>query len=271
MNLKLHLLSIKKVFRGILIFSIMIILATSWTWADEIQKDTRDPKVILDDYFSHDLDSRGPVIINFNIEQIRSNEARNAQVKVYYHDIHNRMITFIKPDNLKSTLYLANHFNTWLFMGNMQSPLRISSQQRLFGDAGISEVARIDFVNDYNIDKMSEDDKFITFEISAISKQEPYQKATLIFRKHGLSPDVAVRVRVIIYSNNGLPMKEVKYFDLFELDGFHISNFEIRNLLVKSDSLTKVSFVNIIVHDMPLEAFSPLQIRKFHLLINDNT
>lgn len=259
MDFKFTSAPVKRGRPGVLLVIFFTTLFASLTWAES-------PKDILYEYYRHDLETNGPIIIDFKLS---SNKYTEALAKVYYYDIHNRMITFSKPENMKSTLYLCKGFNSWIYTGTMQSPLRISSQQRLFGDASIAEVSRIDFCNDYKIDKMTEDDKTYQFEVTALNKQEAYQKATVFFRKHNNSNLNITRTRVVIYSVSGLPLKEISYGELKNINGLMVSTFEVKNLLQKTDNVTTCDILNITPKpDMNLNDFNPLKMSKFRLLIN---
>jgi len=60
------------------------------------------------------------------------------------------IIKTLKPEIDKGTSLLMLRYDLWVFLQTISKPLRISLQQRLFGEAANGDIARANFSGDYN-------------------------------------------------------------------------------------------------------------------------
>lgn len=174
------------------------------------------------------------------------------------------MVTYTKPEKMKSTYYLVNGYNTWLLMANMGQPIQISPQQKLFGDAGIAEVTGIDYIYDYKIDKMTEDNTYYWLELTGVNKKVTYQKLKIQIRKA-----VNILEKVVLYSVSGIALKEIRYYDLQVINNFRVPKIEISDLLQQTDNKTRVTIKSITKRNLPLEAFNPRHMKTFREWIKE--
>lgn len=127
-------------------------------------------------------------------------ESNTADIKVYLYDKERQIITFTAPQWLRDDSYLVVGYNTRMYRQGLHRPIWISARQKLFGDAGIAETVGINYLHDYKVVKMSEDDLWYMMELTALDKKTAYQQAKLWVTKDGLH----LR-RAVLKALNGQP------------------------------------------------------------------
>lgn len=242
------------VFAKATLFLCLLLANTAWAIApDEILNDIRQRNGLGD----------GSYIIELKMTAYRNQEINVANIKVYTSG-HKQMVTFTAPDKLKKDSYLVNGYNTWMYQQGLKRPIRISAQQKLFGDAGIAEAAGIDYANDFKVIGSSEDQSQYHFELKAIDTRTAYQQASLSIDKNGLLLN-----RVVLKAVNGQPLKELIYRNYQQLNGHEVASFEVRNLLQQKNDRTVMDYIAITSRQIPDQAFDPLMMGKFQLLVKE--
>jgi len=102
------------------------------------------------------------------------------------------VIKTLQPKIDKGTSLLMLRYDLWVFLQTISKPLRISLQQRLFGDAANGDIARANFSGDYNpelIDTVTIKGKaFYLLELTAQNEKVTYHKAKLWVMKDTYYP-----------------------------------------------------------------------------------
>lgn len=187
---------------------------------------------------------------------------QTAQIRVYLHQTKKQMVTFLEPTRLRDQSILVIGTNTWMFQKGLNRPLRISAQQKLFGDAGIAETVGIDYLHDYNVENMQEIDGYSVLKLRAIDGSIAYQGAEL-----WISEATATIHKVILSGSNGQPLKELIYSDYQDLNGHEVATIEISNLLYEREQRTILTYRAITQKQLVESAFDPLIMGQFELLV----
>lgn len=221
------------------------------------------PERILQRSYIDDLE-QGPVVMEMKMDSENNAENKHAELRIYYYNSHTKMFTFTKPENLKSSYYLVNNFNTWILTANMAQPVRISAQQKLFGEAGIAEASGIDYIHDYKIDKMTQDNTYYQLDLTGANKNITYKKLKIYIRKTDNRME-----KVVLYTVSGIATKEIRYYDLQVINNFRIPNFEVINLLQQTGNKTRITVKNVTKRNLPLEAFNFRHMKRFQEWIKE--
>ncbi len=221
------------------------------------------PEEILKDIRRRNGLGNGSYSIELKMTAYRNQDVSNANIKVYTSG-NKQIVTFTAPEKLTDESYLVNGYNTWMYQQGLKRPIRISAQQKLFGDAGIAEAAGIDYANDYQVVRSTETDLQYQYELKAIDNRTAYQQAGLWIDKNGLLLN-----KVVLKALNGQPLKEIIYRNHRQLNGHEIADMEVRNLLQEKDNRTIMEYTAITSREIPDKAFDPLMMGKLQLLIKE--
>ena len=143
-----------------------------------------DPMVLLEKaelqripWKSMSLDAR---IVNDNEDQ------SNHLYRVFYQN-DKTLVAFLGPDTEKGNLLLMKGNDLWFYVNSTSRPTRITPIQRLSGSTSFGDLARLEWSEDYTIDKMIETNinvngkttKAYQFSLSAKSSGATYQTISL--------------------------------------------------------------------------------------------
>ena len=102
------------------------------------------------------------------------------------------IIKTLKPEMDKGTSLLMLRYDLWVFLQTISKPLRISLQQRLFGEAANGDIARANFSGDYHpeLKKMVtiKGKPFYFLELTAKNEKVTYHKVNLWVMKDTYYP-----------------------------------------------------------------------------------
>jgi outer membrane lipoprotein-sorting protein len=242
-------------------FKIVIALAFYTASAVIGEESNQNVKQLLSKFFNNQgIAGKGSFVMDFNVVSIQENSKSEAKIRVFFLSGSKQLVTYLEPERLKDNYYLVNDHNTWMYQTGLQRPLRISAQQKLFGQAGIAETAGIDYCNDYNINGVidSADRYYIT--LSAKDSKTAYQHAMIIMRKSDSKIE-----KILLKAVNGSPLKELAYSDYKQLNGHEVELMMISNLQQEKGKKTSIEFAQIQKKPLPIEAFDPLMMGKFKL------
>lgn len=91
--------------------------------------------------------------------------AEDAVIEIYVKaqggpgEENRQLLRFRSPRRLSGQVYLVVGANSWLYQPGLRRPLRISAQQKLFGDAGVAEAAGIVFSSNYQIQDVRQENR----------------------------------------------------------------------------------------------------------------
>jgi hypothetical protein len=220
------------------------------------------PEEIIKNVFDRQGLFNRSYIIDINAISINNKEINHAGVRVYMYSKEKQIVVFTAPEKLRDSSYLVIGYNTWMFEKRLKRPLRISAQQKLFGDAGIAETAGIDYVEDYKILKMNENEATWEIDLKALDPKEAYQQAKIWINRNDLKLK-----QIVLIALNGRPLKQLEYSDFRLMNGHEMAKIEIRNLLYEKGHKTILEFVDIRDSEIFAEAFDPLMMSKFSALL----
>lgn len=224
----------------------------------------QDPQRILEDIYERQGLDAGSFILNLRVESFDGKATQTAYVRVYLHATKKQMVTFTGPERLTDQSFLVIDSNTWMYQKGLNRPLRISAQQKLFGEAGIAETVGIDYLHDYRVVEMEETATHYQLELEALEKKTAYQRARLWIGKNRV-----VVEKILLLSLNGQPLKELRYDNHQSLNGHEVATIEIRNLLYEKDHRTVMNYLSIQKRELPETVFDPLMMGKFRLLVQE--
>jgi hypothetical protein len=174
------------------------------------------------------------------------------------------MVTFTAPQNLKNNKFLVIGTNTWMSKQGLRRPLRISGNQKLFGDAGVGATVGIDYYHDYQVQEFKQETENYSLELVAKDQKTAYQQISLKISKENY-----LLQESILKSVNGTPLKKLNYHDYQQIGKHYLADITIKNLLQNQDRVTELKYLDIKDKDLEAKAFQPLMMGQFDLLIKD--
>jgi hypothetical protein len=225
------------------------------------QAKAMNPRDILEDIFNRQgISGKGSFELNIKMMSYSGKDSNPASIRVLFYSNSKQLVTFKEPERLKDDCYLVNDNNTWMYQKGLQRPIRISAQQKLFGDAGIAETAGINYLDDYNIIKSEENAQQYLLDLKAKDPKTAYQLASIWINKMDLRIS-----KIILKAMNGQALKSLNYSNYTMVDGHEMGTVEIDNFLQNKDHRTVMEFVGIQKKSFPIEAFDPLMMGKTRL------
>jgi outer membrane lipoprotein-sorting protein len=162
-------------------------------------------------------------------------------------------IEFLEPEAMRGMIYLVVGEEIYFWKPELVQPLRVSGQQKLFGDASIIETARFSLA-DYKIESREQTQldgqEAIKLELQAEGRAA-YQWVTLWV-------DLEFKpLQALLRSLGGEPLKRVLYRRYAEHEGDElVVEFTIENLLFQ-EYRTLISIEEISLEDLPDHLFDP--------------
>jgi hypothetical protein len=242
---------------GVLVFIILLTLSCCFPNLSA----AINPKNILTDIFNRQgLAGKGSFELDLRVVSIQGKENSTSMIKVFFGNGSKQLVTFVIPERLKDDYFLVNGYNTWMYQKGLRRPIRVSAQQKLFGNAGIAETAGINYLDDYDIIKTVETDGEYLMDLKARDQRTAYQLASLWINKDNLQI-----TKIILKAVNGQVLKNLHYSNYTLVDGHEVATIEIHNLLQQQDSKTIMEFTAIKSRDFAAETFDPLMMGKIRL------
>lgn len=162
-------------------------------------------------------------------------------------------IEFLEPEGMEGMVYLVVGEEIYFWKPGLFQPLRVSGQQRLFGDASVIEAARFSFT-DYRIESREETQldgqEALKLELKARGGAA-YQWVTL-----WLDPDFRP-LQALLRSLGGEPLKRIIYRRYIEHEGDElVKEFTIENLIFQ-EYRTLIVVEEIALEGLSDELFDP--------------
>ncbi|WP_027338930.1 outer membrane lipoprotein-sorting protein [Halonatronum saccharophilum] len=190
-------------------------------------------------------------------------EEDRAHLKVYlYQAGEKQLATFVGPERLRDQRYLVVGYNTWMYQDGLRRPIRVSANQRLFGDAGIGETVGLDYYNDYGIKGVSREDKDYILELKANERAMVYQRAKVRITNDGYFK------AVILKDSGGTQLRKVSYQEYRDVNGHRIADLIIEDLLQNRDRKTELRYIDIVEKDLPSRLFQSNRMGDIELILN---
>lgn len=149
-------------------------------------------------------------------------------------------VKYLAPARYENRRILVGPGGFWLMDKGMNSPLRISPQQMLFGQAAAGDITRVSFSLQYTIVSGEEKADLITLTLEKKAEAEvPFPKVLLSLEKGSARPRIAE-----FYSLSGQLSKSIRYekYDRMpEHQGRELlTGFRIINELNKQETLVQL-------------------------------
>lgn len=196
-----------------------------------------------------------------------------ARIRVYVErapEKGGQLVVFEEPETLRGYTFLVRGTDTWMYRPGLRSPLRISGQQRVFGDASVSEAAGIVFGVEYDVRGVSDDSldgvPAWRLELVAKSPSAPYQRATVwVGRADGLYR------RAVLYSVSGMALKRLDFEQWGEVSGrFALVRMAVLDLLQTGQrTVTVIETQAIADRSIPSRYFRPEFLSSAPLLLGE--
>jgi hypothetical protein len=170
-------------------------------------------------------------------------------------------VEFLTPESLKGTIYLIVADDIYFWQPGLLQPLKISGQQKIFGDASIAEAAGIQFSGRYAT-KSKQEEKLngqdtLKFSLEATSDKVAFAQATLWLEKKESKP-----IQVLLHAVSGEPLKKTLYLKYAKLkDDEFAAEIVIEDLLFKNFKTT-LQISDVKVQDLPDALFDPKKLGK---------
>ena len=114
---------------------------------------------------------------------------------------------FLDPPSEKGRATLRLGDNLWLYIPNVGKPIRITSLQSVVGGVfNNSDILRLDYSTEYNVDKAEESDTGYTLNLKARNNTVAYDRLKMQVDKKALVP-----TKIEAYAASGLLIKTLHY------------------------------------------------------------
>jgi outer membrane lipoprotein-sorting protein len=170
-------------------------------------------------------------------------------------------VEFLAPDSLRGTVYLIVGDDIYFWQPGLLQPLKISGQQKIFGDASIAEAAGIQFSGKYVV-KAKQDEKLdgrdaLRLSLEATSESVAFAKVTLWLDKRELKP-----IQAILHAVSGEPLKRTLYTKYAKLqDDEYAAEVVVEDLLFKGFKTT-IQIGDVRIQELPDDLFDPTKLGK---------
>jgi outer membrane lipoprotein-sorting protein len=170
-------------------------------------------------------------------------------------------VEFLAPESIKGTVYLVVGDDIYFWQPGLVQPIKISGQQKIFGDASIAEAAGIQFSGKYAV-KAKQEEKLdgrdtLKLSLEATSDRVAFAKATLWLDKKELKP-----LQAILHAVSGEPLKKTLYTKYAKLkDDEYAEEIVVEDLLFKNFTTT-IQISDVKVQELPDELFDPTKLGK---------
>jgi hypothetical protein len=140
-------------------------------------------------------------------------------------------IEFVEPDELIGQVFLINNEGVFFWREGLLQPLRVSGQNRAFGDISVSEIAGLAFLGRYRITS-HEDSILNESPVVKIELQSELDLLSFPFITAWLEPVTFSPMQIELAALSGTPLRLVTYesYDAFEGDSYS-SRITIEDLL----------------------------------------
>ncbi len=170
-------------------------------------------------------------------------------------------VEFLAPESLKGTVYLVVGEDIYFWQPGLLQPIKISGQQKIFGDASIAEAVGIQFLGKYAV-KAKQEEKLdgrdtLKLLLEATSDRVAFARATLWLDKKELKP-----LQAILHAVSGEPLKKTLYTQYAKLkDDEYAEEIMVEDLLFKNFKTT-IRISDVKVQELPDDLFDPAKLGK---------
>jgi hypothetical protein len=199
------------------------------------------------DTYMNALDSE--LMVNVQIFE-KEKLIKERQYQVYTQNPRKTIVLFHHQAEKGQKVLMKEH-NFWMFLPRSKRGLRITPQQKLFGDAATGDITNIRWSDDYQGNVNSCDETQCELVLEKKRRGPTYKKILLYLDKKNALPLTAK-----LHLNQHKVAKYAHYFFRKTEDGYQISKIEYKNAIKKKQK-TFVNFSNIIEKKTPSRWYTP--------------
>jgi len=146
---------------------------------------------------------------------------------------------FLSPASEKGRSTLRLGENMWLYIPNVGKPLRITSLQSVVGGVfNNSDILRLDYSLEYNVDKIQDDGSQYTLELKAKSASIAYDRL-----KMGVDKQRMVPTAIACYAASGMLIKTLYYKQVKDF-----GNGLVRPSVLETDSPLYKGYKSVMIY-----------------------
>ena len=171
------------------------------------------------------------------------------------------LVQTVSPAVERNQILLMRDHDLWAFMPNLSQPIRLPLSQRLTGQVANGDLARANFVGDYNAQMLRSEDedgeRYFVLQLDAIDKWVTYRKVLYWVNARNYRPHKAE-----FYAISGRLLKTARYTDFQSLGG------EVRpTRLIIEDALrrghrSEIAYSDMVLRDLPDRIFTKDYLKK---------
>ena len=171
------------------------------------------------------------------------------------------IIKTMEPEMDRGTSLLMLRYDLWVFLQNISKPLRISLQQRLFGEAANGDIARANFSGDYDPVLTQEvtikEKVFYILDLTAKNEKVTYHRVRIWVMKETFYP-----LKGEFYAVSGKLLK-ICYFTNYKnvMDKMRPTRLVLDNPLVKGQR-TIIDYADMRLDDFQDKIFTKNYMKK---------
>lgn len=171
----------------------------------------------------------------------------------------NSLARFTAPAKVKGQLMLMRDRNMWFIKPGLKKPVPISPRQKLMGGAANADIASTNYVKDYQILEMVEDEwdnhPCYRFDLQAVNRKVAYDRI-----RYWVSQTDHLGLKAEFYTTSGKMFKTAtfEYGNAIELEGRKlpmVSKMIIRDSVIKAN-VTTLNYSDIEVKSIPDTTFN---------------
>jgi len=182
---------------------------------------------------------------------------RESLLKVYNKRFPEGMrirVEFLEPKSMRGTVYLIIGDEIYFWQPGLLEPIKISGQQKLFGDVSVAEAAGISF-QEYQVRSREEEelDGLETLKLELQAKDEAaFPFVTLWLESESLKP-----VQAVLRALSAEPLKRVGYlrYAMFGKDEY-VAEITVEDLLFQGNK-TLMQIAEITIEELDSALFDP--------------
>jgi len=193
-----------------------------------------------------------------------ADETQQAELVLRFKELDGQdytRITFVTPEELAGQVYLATPDATYFYTPDLDTPIKTSATQAVFGDSAVAQTSGIRFATDYTVvtrrDATADDGSpVLEVDLSAIDETTAFQRITVT-----VDPETVRPITATLYALSGIPLYAVTYsaYDTFDESDLYARTQEIANLLIP-DRITTNEILDVGTDPLPDSLFDPQQL-----------
>ncbi len=191
----------------------------------------------------------------------KGNLSTKQVVKVYIKDRANSIVKFLKPAKMKGRVLLMSGDNVWIQVPGSRNPIRLTPQQRLLGQASNGDIARMNYVGDYNaslikIQKIKNKEYYV-LKLTAKRRGVTYQRIKYFVEKETFRP-----YQALFYAKTGKILKKATFAGFQQMAGDLRPTKVIIYDMIKKNEYTILKYRNIMFKSLPAYYFQKNYLKR---------